>query len=102
MSASRVTELLAGMIRERGAPVHIRSDNGSEFIAYAIRHWLVSAAGGRKLYVEPGSPWENGYVESFHSRLRDELLDRGGIQQPAEARWCRRELADGVRSEETA
>jgi putative transposase len=85
MSAQRVTELLAGMIRERGAPVHIRSDNGPEFIAYAIRNWLVSARVA-VLYVEPGSPWENGYAESFHSRLRDELLDREEFSSPLEAR----------------
>jgi putative transposase len=85
MSAKRVTELLAGMIRERGAPVHIRSDNGPEFIAQEIRGWL-GAAQVAALYVEPGSPWENGYAESFHSRLRDELLDREEFNSPLEAR----------------
>jgi putative transposase len=85
LSAKRVTELLAEMIRERGAPVHIRSDNGPEFIAYAIRRWLVLARVA-VLYVEPGSPWENGYAESFHSRLRDELLDREEFSSPLEAR----------------
>jgi transposase InsO family protein len=85
MSAKRVTELLAGMIRERGAPVHIRSDNGPEFIAQEIRRWLAVAQVGA-LYVEPGSPWENGYAESFHSRLRDELLDREEFSSPLEAR----------------
>lgn len=85
MSAKRVTELLAGMIRERGAPVHIRSDNGPEFIAQEIRRWL-SEAQVAALYIEPGSPWENGYAESFHSRLRDELLDREEFSSPLEAR----------------
>jgi putative transposase len=85
MSAKRVTELLAGMIRERGAPVHIRSDNGPEFIAQEIRRWL-SAANVAALYIEPGSPWENGYAESFHARLRDELLDREEFSSPLEAR----------------
>jgi putative transposase len=85
MSAKRVSELLALMIRERGAPVHIRSDNGPEFIAQQIRRWL-SAAKVETLYVEPGSPWENGYAESFHSRLRDELLDREVFSSPLEAR----------------
>ena len=56
-----------------GMPEHIRSDNGPEFIAKAIRRWL-KQLGVKTLYVEPGSPWENGYAESFHSRLRDELL----------------------------
>ncbi len=54
-------------------PAHIRSDHGPEFIAKAIRHWL-KEFGVEALYVEPGNPWENGYAESFHSRLRDELL----------------------------
>jgi putative transposase len=85
MSAKRVTELLAGMIRERGAPVHIRSDNGPEFIAHEIRRWLTQARVA-VLYVEPGAPWENGYAESFHSRLRDELLDREEFSSPLEAR----------------
>jgi transposase InsO family protein len=85
MSAKRVTELLAEMIRGRGAPVHIRSDNGPEFIAQEIRRWL-TAAKVAALYVEPGSPWENGYAESFHSRLRDELLDREVFSSPLEAR----------------
>jgi putative transposase len=85
MNARRVTELLAGMIRARGAPVHIRSDNGPEFIAQEIRRWL-AAAQVETWYVEPGSPWENGYAESFHSRLRDELLEREEFSSPLEAR----------------
>jgi transposase InsO family protein len=85
LSARRVTELLAGMVSERGAPVQIRSDNGPEFIAQEIRRGL-AAAQVETLYVEPGSPWENGYAESFHSRLRDELLDREEFSSPLEAR----------------
>jgi putative transposase len=85
MSAKRVTEILAEVIRGRGAPVHIRSDNGPEFIAQAIRGWLAEARVG-PLYIEPGSPWENGYAESFHSKLRDELLDREVFSSPLEAR----------------
>ena len=56
-------------------PDHIRSDNGPEFTAWAVREWLVRM-GARTLYIEPGSPWENGYIESFNGKLRDELLDR--------------------------
>ena len=67
----RVTELM--MIR--GVPDHIRSDNGPEFTARAVREWL-GRVGARTLYIEPGSPWENGYIESFNGKLRDELLDR--------------------------
>lgn len=69
-----VIDVLKELFLIRGVPQHIRSDNGSEFIAHAIRAWLESSA-VTTLYIEPGSPWENGYVESFHSRLRDELLD---------------------------
>ena len=67
----RLAELLAG----RGVPEHIRSDNGAEFTATAVREWL-SRLGVRTLYIAPGSPWENGYVESLIGKLRDELLDR--------------------------
>ena len=59
----------------RGVPEHIRSDNGPEFTAKAVRAWL-ERVGAKALYIEPGSPWENGYVESFNGKLRDELLDR--------------------------
>ena len=58
----------------KGVPEHIRSDNGSEFTAKAIRGWL-NRIGVKTLFIEPGSPWENGYVESFNSKLRDELLN---------------------------
>jgi putative transposase len=73
--AAAVVGLLAAAVRERGAPAFIRSDNGPEFIAKAIRSWLAGAGIGA-WYIEPGSPWANGYAESFHSRLRDELLER--------------------------
>ena len=55
-------------------PGHIRSDNGPEFVAKAVQEWI-SAVGVKTAYIEPGSPWENGYVESFNARLRDELLN---------------------------
>lgn len=55
-------------------PDHIRSDNGPEFIARAVQEWI-SAVGARTAYIAPGSPWENGYVESFNARFRDELLN---------------------------
>jgi transposase InsO family protein len=69
-----VIDVLRELSLIRGAPLHVRSDNGPEFIARAIRSWLESARVAT-LYIEPGSPWENGYAESFHGRLRDELLD---------------------------
>ena len=55
-------------------PGHIRSDNGPEFVAQAVREWI-TAVGAKTAYIEPGSPWENGYIESFNARLRDELLN---------------------------
>jgi transposase InsO family protein len=74
--------------------VHIRSDNGPEFIAAAIRSWLASA-NVKTLYIEPGAPWENGYAESFHGRLRDELLDAELFTCLAEAKMLRA-VATGV------
>ena len=59
----------------RGIPEHIRSDNGPEFTANAVRKWL-HRLGVKTLFIEPGSPWENGYIESFNGKLRDELLNR--------------------------
>jgi len=73
--SSDVIETLTEMMVTRGVPDHIRSDNGPEFTARAIREWLAKV-GAKTLYIELGSPWENGYVESFNGKLRDELLDR--------------------------
>jgi transposase InsO family protein len=69
-----VIAVLHELLLVRGSPQHIRSDNGPEFIAKAIRSWMERTA-VKTLYIEPGAPWENGYAESFHGRLRDELLD---------------------------
>jgi transposase InsO family protein len=69
-----VLERLALLFVTRGVPDHIRSDNGPEFTATTVRHWL-QAVGVKTLFIEPGSPWEIGYVESFNGKLRDELLD---------------------------
>lgn len=69
-----ITVVEAAMERY-GRPEHIRSDNGPEFIAYAIQDWLKAKA-VKTLYIQPGSPWENGHIESFHDKLRDELLNR--------------------------
>lgn len=74
VTAEDVLETLDGLFMSRGVPEHIRSDNGSEFTAEAVRGWLETLE-VRPLYIEPGSPWENGYVESFHGKLRDELLN---------------------------
>lgn len=85
ITGADVIDVLIGLSHQRGLPEFIRSDNGPEFIAKSVRQWI-EMAGGRTLYVEPGSPWENGFVESFHGRLRDELLDAELFGNVAEAR----------------
>ncbi len=70
-----VVEVLRYLFAVRGEPAFIRSDNGPEFASNDVKKWL-KASGVKTLFVAPGSPWENGYVESFNSKLRDELLDR--------------------------
>ncbi len=75
ITSKDVIGVLEYLFAVRGVPRFIRSDNGPEFIADAVKRWLVDKEVGT-LYIEPGSPWENGYIESFHSRFRDELLDR--------------------------
>ena len=74
ITSAAVIETLRYLFEVRGTPGFIRSDNGPEFIARALRAWLKSSGVG-PLYIEPGAPWENGYNESFNSRFRDELLD---------------------------
>src|SRR5215218_6932944 len=69
-----VIDVLSDLFILRGVPGHIRSDNGPEFVAKAVQKWI-AAVGAKTAYIERGSPWENGYVASFNSRLRDELLD---------------------------
>lgn len=75
LTAQDVISTLDRLFTERGAPQFIRSDNGPEFVASAVKAWL-EKSGVETLYIEPGSPWQNAYSESFNSRLRDELLDR--------------------------
>ena len=70
-----VQECLTELFCVRGVPVHLRSDNGPEFIANALREWL-NKLSVKPLFIEPGSPWENGYVKSFNGKMRDELLNR--------------------------
>src|SRR5262249_48188854 len=90
LTAGAVIAVLAAVIGRRGAPRHIRSDNGPEFVAKAIRAWLAKEAVG-PLYIAPGAPWENGYAESFHSRLRDEFLDAEEFASLVEARGLAQE-----------
>ena len=75
ITSQDVIDHLFDLLVLRGIPEHIRSDNGSEFTAREVRRWL-SRLGVKTLFIEPGSPWENGYIESFNGKLRDELLNR--------------------------
>jgi putative transposase len=74
LKAVDVIDVLSDLFILRGVPGHIRSDNGPEFVAKAVQAWI-TAVGARTAYIAPGSPWENGFIESFNARLRDELLD---------------------------
>lgn len=75
ITADDVIEVLSSLFITVGIPEHIRSDNGPELTAKALRQWL-NDLGVKTLFIEPGSPWENGYIESFNGKLRDELLNR--------------------------
>ena len=74
INSNKVIDVLADAMIEHGIPEYIRSDNGPEFVAKELRKWL-ARTGAATLYIEPGSPWENGYCESFNSKLRDEFLN---------------------------
>ena len=74
LTSQEVLAVLADLFVRRGPPTYIRSDNGSEFAARAVRQWL-ARVDVQTLFIEPGSPWENGYIESFNGRLRDEYLN---------------------------
>jgi putative transposase len=74
LNSTDVVDALTDLFTLRGPPKFIRSDNGPEFIAQKVRDWI-AAVGSKTAYIEPGSPWENGYIESFNARFRDELLN---------------------------
>ena len=74
LNSMNVIDALTDLFIMRGPPAFIRSDNGPEFIAQTVRNWI-AAVGAKTAYIEPGSPWENGYCESFNGRFRDELLN---------------------------
>jgi len=74
LNSRDVIDVLTDLFILRGPPAFIRSDNGAEFVAEAVREWI-AAVGTKTAYIEPGSPWENGYCESFNARFRDELLN---------------------------
>ena len=77
LNSSAVIDALTDLFILRGVPSFIRSDNGPEFVALAVQDWI-KAVGAKTAYIEPGSPWENGYCESFNARFREEFLN-GGI-----------------------
>lgn len=85
IDADMVVETLERLLAERGAPEHLRMDNGPEMTAHALGDWCVMSKTGTA-FIEPGSPWQNPFVESFHSRVRDELLDVEEFCGLAEAR----------------
>jgi putative transposase len=74
LNSTNVLDCLGELFMSRGLPDYIRSDNGPEFVAEAVQKWI-TAVGAKTAYIEPGSPWENGYIESFNARFRDELLN---------------------------
>lgn len=85
ITAEAVVSTLRHLFQVHGAPEFIRSDNGPEFIAKAVKEWL-ACSGVKTLYIEPGSPWQNAYVESFNGKLDDELLGREVFTSLAEAK----------------
>ena len=85
LKATDVIDVLADLFIARGTPAHIRSDNGPEFAAIAVKGWI-TGVGAKTAYIEPGSPWENGYVESFNGKFRDELLSCEIFNTLAEAK----------------
>ena len=94
ITGAEVRRILARVVGRRGAPTRIRSDNGSEFLCEALVSWL-PAVGAKSIPVAAGSPWQNGFIESFHSRLRDEFLEREEFESVSDAQaralWYRRE-----------
>ena len=94
ITSKDVIAIVADCIKDRGAPAYIRSDNGPEFIATGLRNWL-ACVGISTLFVAPGSPWENGYIESFNSKFRDELLNGEIFISIAEAKH----LAESYKNE---
>ena len=85
IGAKKVCEVMKQLISQHGAPRYIRSDNGPEFVAKLMRDWLENE-GIKTLYIDPGSPWQNGYVESFHDKFRRECLGREMFYTLSESR----------------
>jgi hypothetical protein len=101
LNSDDVLERLAWLMATRGVPEHIRSDNGTEFTAVVVREWL-HRVGVKTLYIEPGSPWENGYVESFNGKLRDELLNGEIFSTLQEAKVLIESVAEALQHHQAA
>ena len=101
LKSKDVLEWLQKAIEQHGAPKSLRSDNGPEFIARAVQRWLAEAR-IKTIYIEPGSPWQNGFVESFHGRFRDECLNREQLWTLTEARGGHRRLPAGIQPTKAA
>ena len=101
LKAIDLIEVLSDLFILRGVPGHIRSDNGPEFVAKAVEEWI-TAVGANTAYITPGSPWENGYVESFNARLRDELLDGENLLHVARGSDRHRKLATSLQHDQAA
>jgi putative transposase len=95
IDADRTVAILERLVAERRAPEYLRMDNGPEMTGHALREWC-ELSGTGTAYIEPGSPWQNPYVESFHSRVRDELLDVGGVLLARRSARGDRRLARGL------
>ena len=101
LGAADVIDVLADLFIARGTPAHIRSDNGPEFAAMAVKGWI-TGVGARTAFIEPGSPWENGYVESFNGKLRDELLAAENLQHARRGEGADRAMAGALQYDAAA
>ena len=95
LNSQDVLECLYSLFVKRGTPEHIRSDNGPEFTATCLRRWLKKLE-VKTLFIEPGSPWKNGYVESFNGKLRDEILEREIFDTFFEAKVLVDKVEEGI------
>ena len=96
-----VIETMADVMLERGVPEHIRSDNGAEMTAKIVRSWFAKL-GAKTLYIEPGSPWENGYCESFNGKAARRMPERGNLLQPEGSQHRHRAMAQALQHDQTA
>ena len=101
LNSAEVIDALTDLFILRGVPAYLRSDNGPEFIALAVRDWIAAVA-AKTAYIEPGSPWENGYCENFNARFRDELLNGEVFYSLKEAQTHYRKLENALQHQTTS